>query len=67
MVQAVRVGYEEVPAAIKDPKDEEHENMLICIGGGFDPEGFDLNAINRMLRCGQSPRIPQMPHIRAAH
>jgi hypothetical protein len=43
-------GYEEFLAAIKDPKHKEHENMLIWIGGAFDPEGFDLNAINRTLR-----------------
>jgi Plasmid pRiA4b ORF-3-like protein len=48
-------GYEEFLAAIKDPKHEEHENMLIWIGGAFDPEGFDLNAINRTLRFGPPP------------
>jgi hypothetical protein len=44
--------YEEFLAAIKDPKHEEHESMLVWIGGAFDPEGFDLNAINRTLRFG---------------
>ncbi|MGH8219249.1 MAG: plasmid pRiA4b ORF-3 family protein, partial [Steroidobacteraceae bacterium] len=48
-------GYEDFLAAIKDPKHEEHENMLIWIGGAFDPEGFDLNAINRILRFGPPP------------
>lgn len=46
-------GYEEFLAAIKDPKHEEHESMLTWIGGAFDPEGFDLNAINRTLRFGR--------------
>jgi len=27
--------------------------MLTWIGGAFDPEGFDLNAINRTLRFGR--------------
>ncbi len=45
-------GYEEFLAAIKDPKHEEHDSMLTWIGGAFDPEGFDLNAINRTLRFG---------------
>ena len=44
--------YEEFLAAIKDPKHEEHDSMLTWIGGAFDPEGFDLNAINRTLRFG---------------
>lgn len=46
-------GYVEFLAAIKDPKHEEHESMLVWIGGAFDPEGFDLNTINRTLRFGR--------------
>ena len=45
-------GYLEFLSAIQDPKHAEHENMLTRIGGAFDPEGFDLNAINRALRYG---------------
>jgi hypothetical protein len=48
------MGYEEFLSAIKDPKHEEHDNMLAWIGGAFDPEGFDLNAINRTLRFWSS-------------
>ena len=29
--------------------------MLAWIGGAFDPEGFDLNEINRTLRIGPRP------------
>jgi len=47
-------GYMEFLSAIKDPKHDEHESMLTWIGGVFDPEGFDLNTINRMLRLGRS-------------
>jgi len=36
--------------AIADPKHESHEDMLEWIGGEFDPEKFDLNAVNRELR-----------------
>ncbi len=43
-------GYLEFLSAINDPKHEEHDNLLEWIGGAFDPEGFDLNAINRALR-----------------
>ena len=48
-------GYEEFLRALKDPKHEEHASMLVWIGGAFDPEGFDLNAINRILRFGYPP------------
>ena len=45
-------GYLEFLSAIRNPKHDEHESMLTWIGGAFDPEGFDLNAINRALRYG---------------
>lgn len=48
-------GYLEFLAAIKHPRHEEHASMLSWIGGAFDPEGFDLNAINRTLRFGPYP------------
>jgi hypothetical protein len=43
-------GYMEFLAAIKNTKHPEHESMLSWIGGAFDPEGFDLNMINRILQ-----------------
>jgi len=43
-------GYEDFLVAIGDPNNEEHDSMLTWVGGAFDPEGFDLNAINRTLR-----------------
>jgi hypothetical protein len=46
-------GYMEFLAAIKNPKHPQHESLLIWVGGAFDPEGFDLNAINRTLRFGR--------------
>ncbi len=48
-------GYEEFLSAINNPKHEEHHSMLVWIGGAFDPEGFDLNEINRTLRLGRRP------------
>jgi hypothetical protein len=47
------VGYAQFLAAIADPEHEEHESYLRWIGGVWDSRGFDLNAINRVLR---SPR-----------
>jgi hypothetical protein len=43
-------GYEEFLAAIRNPKHEEHDNWLLWVGGFFDPEGFDANAVNHRLR-----------------
>jgi hypothetical protein len=43
-------GYAEFVEAIRDPQHENHEEMLEWGGGEFDPEGFDLNVVNRELR-----------------
>lgn len=42
-------GYENFLEAIRDPKHPEHETFLEWIGGDFNPEAFDLEAINRSL------------------
>jgi hypothetical protein len=36
-------------AAIANPKHEQHEEMLEWVGGGFDPEAFDIVAVNKKL------------------
>lgn len=38
-------GYEEFLEAIKDPKHQEHEEMLEWIGGEFNPEHFDIEEV----------------------
>jgi Plasmid pRiA4b ORF-3-like protein len=43
-------GYEEFLEAITDPNHEQHDEMLVWVGGAFDPEGFDINCVNRELR-----------------
>jgi hypothetical protein len=43
-------GYENFLGAIHDPQHEEHEDMLSWIGGSFDPEAFDLQAVNKALK-----------------
>ena len=43
-------GYQDFVAAIANPEHEEHEHLLVWIGGAFDPEGFDINSVNRGLR-----------------
>ncbi|MGA2705859.1 MAG: plasmid pRiA4b ORF-3 family protein [Isosphaeraceae bacterium] len=43
-------GYADFLEAMADPKHENHRDMKEWIGGKFDPEKFDLNAVNRELR-----------------
>jgi pRiA4b ORF-3-like protein len=42
-------AYREFLTAIRNPEHEEHEAMLEWVGGRFDPEAFDLAAVNRAL------------------
>ncbi|MFH0937961.1 MAG: plasmid pRiA4b ORF-3 family protein [Planctomycetota bacterium] len=43
-------GYYDFLEAIKDPKHPEHAEMLEWVGGNFDPEEFDLDAINKEIK-----------------
>lgn len=43
-------GYADLLEIIRAPHDERHEEMMEWLGGSFDPEHFDLEAINRDLR-----------------
>lgn len=43
-------GYERLLEALRDPKHEDHEQMREWIGGEFDPEAFDLDEVNRVLK-----------------
>lgn len=38
-------GYEELLEIINDPDHEEYEEMLEWLGGGYDPEHFDLKEV----------------------
>ncbi len=40
-------GYESLLRAMADPRDSEHDTLLEWVGGPFDPEAFDLDAINK--------------------
>ncbi len=43
-------GYADFLAALGDPDHYEHELWTEWIGGSFDPEALDIEAINRRLR-----------------
>jgi hypothetical protein len=42
-------GYEDLLAALRDPKHEQHDEMVDWVGDDFDPEAFDLAAANKAL------------------
>lgn len=45
-------GYRDFLEAIRNPKHEEHENMLEWIGGRFDAEDFDPKQATKEMRKG---------------
>jgi hypothetical protein len=42
-------GYGNLQAILKNPEHPEHEEMSEWIGPGFDPDAFDVEAINKQL------------------
>ncbi|MGE8158964.1 IS1096 element passenger TnpR family protein [Paraburkholderia sp. NPDC080076] len=42
-------GYIEFLEALTDWSREDHEQLLESCGGGFDPDAFDLAAVNERL------------------
>ncbi len=49
-------GYEDLLRIIQDPDDEEYEDMMQWLGGSFDPEAFDQDAINWALQLTEEAR-----------
>ncbi len=43
-------GYANFLESVGDPAHAEHDELLTWAGGAFDPEGCDVNMINRQLR-----------------
>ena len=43
-------GYSEFLDAIQHPEHDQHEEMLEWVGGEFDPEKLDLEAVNREMK-----------------
>ena len=43
-------GYEQLLDILRDPKHEDYENYSEWAGEDFDPEKFDLEKTNRILR-----------------
>jgi hypothetical protein len=47
------LGYDELITALANAKHAEHDQVLTWVGGHFDPDSFDTNAVNRRLREGR--------------
>lgn len=47
-------GYEQLLTVLRDPKNKEHEAMLMWLGLPFDPELFDMRTVTHALTmaCG---------------
>ena len=43
-------GYENLLRTIGDAEHPDHDDMIEWIGGGFDPEAFNIDWINGQLR-----------------
>ena len=42
-------GYADFLKAVQNPGHKSHEEMVEWVGGSFDPEAFDIEAVNREL------------------
>ena len=43
-------GYADLLEILKNPKHEEYDSYMEWLGGEFDPEHFDKDEVNKMLR-----------------
>jgi hypothetical protein len=43
-------GYSDLLEILKQPKHEEYDSYIEWLGGEFDPEHFDKEAVNRILK-----------------
>jgi hypothetical protein len=57
-------GYDEFVGAIRDPDHDEHESYVEWAGGDFDPESFDIAAVNQRLALLALRRRPAAPQPR---
>lgn len=49
-------GYADRLEIIKDPRHDEYESTLEWLSGGFDPEAFSIDKINKYLSKLKWPR-----------
>ncbi|HOC69903.1 MAG TPA: plasmid pRiA4b ORF-3 family protein [Candidatus Hydrogenedentes bacterium] len=52
-------GYADLLEIIQDPSHKEYEPIMVWLGGGFDPDAFDLATVNKYLRKVKYPRMTE--------
>jgi len=52
-------GYTDLLKIMKNPRHKEYKSMLEWLGGKFDPDLFDIEAVNTCLRKLKWPRVTQ--------
>ncbi len=43
-------GYSDMLEILKNPDHEEYESFIVWLGGKFDPDHFNLNKVNKLLK-----------------
>lgn len=56
-------GYQNFLDNTRNPQDNEHDDYLAWIGEEFNPEAFELQAINNRLRKMRRGRSAQISHV----
>ena len=56
-------GYEELLEVVRDPRHEEYESTMEWLGGSFDPEEFDIDQVNRVLRRSHQAKRPRRADV----
>jgi hypothetical protein len=54
-------GYKRLLEILVDPRHREHKAMRAWAGRRFDPEKFDMEAVNRLLKPRSAPWGPTGP------
>ena len=49
-------GFYDLLEAIEQPDHPRRDELLDWLGGGYDPQAFSIEAVNRALRPGRRPR-----------
>jgi hypothetical protein len=49
-------GYYDLLEAMRDPKNERHDELLDWLGGEYDPEAFSVEEVNRALQPARQRR-----------